>query len=117
MCITSLIYVNDIQKSSSFYKFIKYANDTTLVDSSTNPDVDIHNVELNKVFNWLCANRLSLNINKTKFILFHNKNKNIQNLIPNIKVNKIQVERVSHFSFLGITINEHLNWNLHLYLE
>ena len=108
------IYVNDIQKSSSFYKFIKYADDTTLVNSSTNPDVDIHNVELNKVFNWLCANRLSLNINKTKFILFHNKNKNIQNLIPNIKVNNIQVERVSHFSFLGITINEQLNWNLHL---
>ena len=69
-----IIYVNDIQKSSSFYKFIKYADDTTLVNSSTNPDVEIHNVELNKVFNWLCDNRLSLNINKTKFILFHNKN-------------------------------------------
>ena len=33
------------------------------------------NKELEKLYEWLCINRLSLNISKTNFIVFHAKNK------------------------------------------
>ena len=64
------IYVNDIQLSSDFFHFIKYADDTSLINimNSSNTDTDITdqiNDELNKVLKWLAANRLSLNIKKT----------------------------------------------------
>ena len=36
---------------------------------------ELINNELDKVYTWLCVNRLSLNIEKTKFIIFHNKGK------------------------------------------
>ena len=58
-----LIYINDIQQSSNFFNFIKYADDTALLFPI--------NHELNNIYNWLCLNKLSLNINKTKFMIFH----------------------------------------------
>ena len=110
------IYINDIQNSTDFFKLIKYADDTTLFNEMTNTGCDsiIINDELNKVYVWLCANRLSLNIKKTKFMLFHNKNKNIQDKVPVIKLQDVEIVRVRDFNFLGITINENLNWSSHI---
>ena len=110
------IYINDIQNSTDFFKLIKYADDTTLFNEMTNTGCDsiIINDELNKVYVWLCANRLSLNIKKTKFMLFHNKNKNIQDKVPVIKLHDVEIVRVRDFNFLGITINENLNWSSHI---
>ena len=62
-----LIYVNDIQSSSKFFHFIKYADDTTLFNpmSQVNiPDSDVINSELEKIYDWLSVNKLSLNIKK-----------------------------------------------------
>ena len=73
-----IIYINDIQNLSKFFHFIKYADDTTLFNSMSkqNPyDGTVINNELSKVFQWLSINRLSLNVMKTKFMIFHNKNK------------------------------------------
>ena len=111
------IYINDIQNSSSFFIFIKYADDTNLFNSLANishTNLNIINTEVSNVYKWLCINRLSLNIKKTKYILFHNKNKNIDHILPDICINNNRVERVSQFNFLGININENLNWNSHL---
>ena len=63
------IYVNDIQNSTT-------TDDTTLFHPLTNvktQNIMIINNKLDKVYTWLCVNRLSLNIEKTKFIIFHNK--------------------------------------------
>ena len=52
-----------------------YADDTTLsccVDTIQSNDKDrVINTELSKVNNWLISNKLSLNINKRKYMLFH----------------------------------------------
>ena len=47
-------------------------------------------------------------------MIFHNKDKKIIHLVPNITINNIMIERVEDFNFLGITINEMLNWNTHI---
>ena len=47
-------------------------------------------------------------------MIFHNKNKKIIHLVPNITINNIMIERVEDCNFLGITINEMLNWNTHI---
>ena len=50
-----------------------YADDTTLFcDINSIPDVEHSlNAELNKITDWLAANKLSLNANKTMFMVFH----------------------------------------------
>ena len=62
-----LIYINDINNSSSAFNFVVYADDTTLFTtlerSETSDSVNCNN-ELDKVYKWLCANKLSLNVQK-----------------------------------------------------
>lgn len=66
-----LIYVNDISESSKL-SFLMFAGDTNLFHSHKNRAMlsQIANQELGKVANWLGANKLSLNVNKTQFIIF-----------------------------------------------
>ena len=68
--------------------------------------VTVINKELEKVYIWLCANKLSLNIKKMKFILFHNPQKIIDNALFRIKINNTEIERISTFNFL--------NWKSHI---
>ena len=110
-----IIYTNDIQFSSKFFHFINYADDTTLLNSMAQVhDSAVVNTELKNVCDWLSANRLSLNIKKTKFMVFHNKNKKVDTIAFDIKVENMKIDRISAFNLLGITLDEHLNWNSHI---
>ena len=109
------IYLNDIQYSSPFFRFINYADDTTLLNSLKLENKNISkiiNMEVKKVYNWLCFNKLSLNVEKTKYMVFHNKFKNID--YPELRLNDRIIDRVENFNFLGIILNQNLNWNHHL---
>ena len=69
------ICINDLPKSCPKLNCIMYADDTTLysfVEKFESNDVKREiNCELNKVNLWLNANKLSLNVTKTKCMLFH----------------------------------------------
>ena len=70
------------------------------------------NEELNKVSNWLKPNKLSLNINKTKAMVFHTHQRIVQP--PVIRIENTNVEYLSEFNFLGIIIDQHLSWKSHI---
>ena len=78
-----IIYINDIVNTSSVLNYVLFADDTNLFASHKNLGtlINILNKELDKVSNWLKVNKLSLNIKKTDFILFHNKQKLINTKI------------------------------------
>ena len=111
-----LIYINDFPRSSTFFKFTMYADDTTLSSNLNNMNIEnaslLLNTELKHVSDWLACNKLSLNIDKTKYMLFHRKRKNIIN--PSISINNVNIERVHSFNFLGLTLNTNLTWKDHL---
>ena len=114
-----LIYMNDIPEVSTFFKYILYADDTSLLNSlsislnSYDPDMHTINIELSKIYDWLAVNKLSLNLRKTKYMLFHHQNKKLPNNIS-LQINSTEIERVTNFIFLGVTINEHLSWKPHI---
>ena len=54
----------------------------------------------------------NLNTQKTKMMVFHRKQKHIQEL--NIAINGAKIDRVEYFNFLGRTINEKLSWSHHV---
>ena len=62
--------------------------------------ININN-ELAKVYDWLAVNKLSLNIRKTKYVIFHAINKMIEGVIPDIEINGIPLDRVKNSIFLG----------------
>ena len=85
-----VIYVNDIYKASSILHAIIYADDTTLTanlddfSAKTRKDLIKINSEIKKINIWLKANRLSLNIHKSKFMLYYKPPKRVP--IPVFKI-------------------------------
>ena len=55
---------------------------------------------------------MSLNIDKTKFMIFHNYQQQIT--VPNISIDNVAIECVPNFNFFGIHFNEHLSWKPHI---
>ena len=70
-----LIYINDLPLVSNVFDMLMYADDTTLY-CNINQDIgeEVINAELLKLWEWLGANKLSLNISKTKCMVFHTSN-------------------------------------------
>ena len=118
-----IIYMNDIHFASPKFKTLLYADDTTLVNSLNVFNDDVHpdavnlsnnvNTELNRVFNWLTANKLSLNVSKTRYMVFHFPQRKL-NFNLEIKLNDTLVEMTDDFDFLGLTIQENLSWKAHI---
>ena len=98
--ILFIIYINDIAKSSKQFNFITYADDTTLC-CTLNQNVNNINKELKNVTEWLKINKLSLNVKKTKAMLFHMPQKNV--IPPNLQINETNIEFVDNFIFLGLS--------------
>ena len=110
-----LIYVNDMASVSKLFHTIMYADDSTLLTTinifqQTSPKIDI-NDELHKFKIWLDANKLSLNCNKSKAMVFHVPQKHVT--YPNISIENVPIEYVNTFNFLGILIDKDLNWKSH----
>ena len=68
-----LNYINNIHKSSEILKFYLFANGTSIFYSHNdlrNVEMTLNN-ELIKVSEWLIANKLTLNVSKSDFVIFH----------------------------------------------
>ena len=72
------------------------------------------NDELSHVYEWLLMNKLSVNVSKTKFMIFHHQQGRIDNLIPGLKLDFEPLEHVSEFNFLRLNLDEHLRWKPHV---
>ena len=112
-----LLYINDIQYCSELISIVLFADDTSIVYSHTCPKKlnEIVQTEINKMTDWLNANMLSINTEKTKFILFRTKNKKPKDTI-NISINNNNIKQVKNTTFLGIVIDEFLTWCNHVHL-
>ncbi len=99
---------------------ICYADDTILFSTlnklvnaqNTDPDIII-NMELSKINEWLEINKLSLNIAKSKFMVFHTQRKHRAVKPPVPKINNTKLEKVEQFQFLGLTLDSNLNRKKH----
>ena len=71
------IYINDMHQAVNYSKIHHFADDTNLLFSDKDPKLieKILNEELKYVFQWLCANRLTINVTKTEFIIFKSPKK------------------------------------------
>ena len=108
-----ILYINDLQNSSQILSFICFADDTNLFFSHRNPNTLtlILNNELTHVQSWIHANKLSLNIDKTHYMLFSNS----LQVIPNdIIINDINLKQVDSTKFLGLHIDSDLSWKTHI---
>jgi hypothetical protein len=110
-----LLYINDLAHVSSSLFTIMFADDSNcFVTGKDLPDItNTLNNELSKIVTWLKANKLSLNIDKTHYMLFQPKRKYSETDLS-IKIESKQIERVSHCKFLGVVLDDKLSWKYHI---
>ena len=111
-----ILYINDIVNVSNIFKINLFADDTSLFHTHNNFESLIKetNQELIRISTWLATNKLILNISKTNYIIFTSKGKSYNKNVSNIKIDGNNIQQVNKTKFLGIIIEEHLNWSMHI---
>ena len=110
-----LIYINDLPNISEIFKFYLFADDTNIYYEADNLQKleRVVNKELKWLNHWLNVNRLSLNIDKTNFVIFHPFNKPLKQHIT-LKINKRAIGEEKYVKYLGVLIDSTLSWNAHI---
>ena len=74
------------------------------------------NKELAKIHKWFNANKLSLNVSKTKYSFFHSLSfsDRIPLRLPVLKIKDIAIKREENMKFLGVLLDENLTWRPHI---
>ena len=116
-----LLYINDIYKSSSLFAFYLFADDTSIILANNNlKELEtLVNRELGNVNEWLKANKLSLNIKKSNFVIFLPRQKNMP-FIPRIRIfdsvtnTYANLEMKDYVKYLGLMIDSNLSWKYHI---
>ena len=108
-----LIYTNDLHNSIKYTSCILFADDTTLYYVSKYIRylkwcIECDLLSLSK---WFKAHELTLNLDKHTYVHIHCKGSKIK---LNLEVNRIYLLQSSSTKFLGIWIDEDLNWNCHV---
>ena len=109
------LYINDIIHVSNVLLPIIYADDTNVFikGKSVNAAIELMNNELAKIVEWLNSNKLSLNIEKTQYMIFRSVRRKILHH-NNVKINNTDVICVDHAKFIGVTLDDRLSWQHHI---
>jgi len=109
-----IIYMNDICNVSQFLMTILYADDTSVSLSANdlNSLIDQLTIELELLTTWLKSNKLSLNAQKTFYLLFHRGR--IKSCDISIIMDNCALNRINNIKYLGVIIDHKLNWCEHI---
>ena len=111
--ILFLILINDLANVSESLFSLLFADDTTFQLSSNNVYnlFTQANIELEKAAEWFKANKLTLNVSKTKYILFRNPTQKVNFANLSLRINGQNIERIGNdcniksFKFVGIHLH------------
>ena len=103
--IMFLLYINDLASVSEFCFCVLFAHDTNMF--ITGKDMNILcrqlNEDLRNIQDWLQCNKLSLNVLKTRYMVFTPKNKLIDDI--EVKIHDVAIQRVYTTKFLRVQID------------
>ena len=109
-----IIYINDLPLVSKFRTRL-FADDTTLpfLEKSIKKLELVVNQEIAKVANWMSLNKLSVNCNKTEFMVISNSTKQLK---LKLIINKYEIKQKQEIKYLGVLIDNTLTWKAHIKL-
>ena len=109
-----LIYINDLVNVCSHCLPILFADDTNLFVSGVDMShiSEIVSKELAELSQWLKVNKLSLNLKKTQYMIFSRRKSKDETI--NIKIDDQSISETKSSKFLGVYIDNSLNWKTHI---
>ena len=113
-----LLYINDLPFALKKTHATMYADDTTICYASDDMEElnAIVNAELASLNEWLCGNKLSLNVVKTQAMIIGSKQKlshikKSSSISPSFNVGYDDIEFVKETKYLGLMIDDNLKWD------
>ena len=108
-----LIFINDLQYSVSYGTSLLFADDTTLLHSHKDLRYLKWTVEtdLNSLMDWFRANKLTLNLDKTVWVLFKSKTKTKE---LTLDIGTYRLHNSEIVKFLGVWIDDKMTWTKHV---
>jgi len=109
-----IIYTNDLPNALRSSRCILFADDTTIFHSSNDLKISASLIsnDLELLTDWFRANKLSLNVTKTNYMIFSKTQIDSSNI--NLKIGTEHINRVNDTKFLGVYLDSKLNWHTHL---
>jgi hypothetical protein len=110
-----LLYINDLPSATDLLKVVLFADDSNLAIRGKDPKIlsQIMTAELANISDWFSANRLLLNPNKTKLIVFRSRKCRKDLDAPPVILNGAELQQTSNESFLGVQLDETMKWYDH----
>lgn len=110
-----LIYINDLPNLKLYGKPRLFADDTSLSYNAVDSIEIVHQMrsDMELLQGFLNENLLSLNLSKTKYMIFHKTRRRVSDH-PELIVNSTKIEKVFSFKYLGLIFDSKLNWNDHV---
>ena len=109
------IYINDMHKAFNKCLVHHFADDTNLLFTDKDPESirKTLNSELQELVEWLRANRLSLNVAKTEFIVFKPPRKSLKKRIT-LRLDQKTIFESTKIKYLGLLLDSRLTWKPHI---
>ena len=110
-----LIYINDLNQAIKFCKVHHFADDADLLyfSKSITKFNNYVNLDMKDLTDWLNANKISLNGQKTELVIFKHQRKKLDSEV-NIKLNRERLYPTDSVKYLGIRTDKNLNWKHHV---
>ena len=110
-----ILYINDFSRASELLFSIIFADDTSVFIEGTHYEqvISILNKELKKVDVRLQANKLTINLKKTHYMVFH-RSRIKHKYTHEVQIKGNIINHVCNTKFLGIIIDSKLNWVDHI---
>ena len=108
--ILFLIFINDLPRCSRELEFLLYADDTNIFLRSRDINYlqTVANRALASVSSWLKSNKLTLNLNKTQFMI--SQPLMTPQVTIDINIDNIKLKQINSIKFLGVIIDSQLKW-------
>ena len=111
-----LIYINDFRLCLNSTEAGHFADDALIMYANRNMKTieAVVNYELKLVTQWMKLTKLSLNTDKTNFVLFHSRLNLFDKGNLSIKFNNKKLKPVDYVKYLGMYLDKHLSWDMHI---
>lgn len=110
-----LIYINDLAKMELHGIPRLFADDTSLSYEEKDAEQIIRQMteDMEKLQGFFAENLLSLNLSKTKYVIFHSSRLRVPPH-SDVIVNSTSIDKVEYFKYLGLNLDATLTWNQHI---
>ena len=111
-----ILYINDLHKACLTGNIRIFADDTNIFFKCKNNSeiTQIGNTIMSSLQTWFQNNKLSLNSEKSCFIVFRSKRKKLGDIPNEINFNHQSIKRSKTVKYLGVILDENLTWNEHI---